>query len=45
MMQVEGVQAAAARPVEAPPPVLTDDAFRQLCLAHPLQVRAPHSAA
>lgn len=38
LAQVEAEEAAAARPVEPPPPVLTFDAFRQLCLAHPLQV-------
>jgi hypothetical protein len=44
-LQVEAEQVAAERSVEAPPPVLTYDAFRQLCLAHPLQVRASHSTA
>lgn len=42
LLQVEAEEAAAERPVEAPPPVLTYDAFRHLCLAHPLQVGAPH---
>lgn len=38
-LQVEAEEAAAARPVDAPPPVLTFDEFQQLCLAQPLQVR------
>ena len=42
LVQVEAEEAAAARPVEAPPPVLTYEDFRHLCLAHPLQVGAPH---
>ena len=37
--QVEAVQAAAQETTASPPPVLSSEAFRKLCLAHPVQVQ------